>query len=112
MHVGRGGWTWYTGSAGWMYQAAIHELLGLRRRGATLSLNPCVPVMWLDWSIDLRHGRSRYRIVMNNGAHRHGGVETVELDGIEVDANAIPLVDDGETHEIVATLGSPAGTRL
>ena len=51
MHVGRGGWTWYTGSAGWMYQAAIDELLGLRRHGNTISVNPCVPAMWPGYSI-------------------------------------------------------------
>ncbi len=48
MHVGRGGWTWYTGSAGWMYQAAIEALLGLRRHGDTFSINPCIPAMWPD----------------------------------------------------------------
>ena len=51
MHVGRGGWTWYTGSAGWMYQAAIEALLGLRRRGATFSIDPCIPAMWPEYSL-------------------------------------------------------------
>ena len=58
MHVGRGGWTWYTGSAGWMYQAAIEGLLGLRRHGATFSVDPCIPAMWPTFSIDWKHGRA------------------------------------------------------
>ena len=61
MHVGRGGWTWYTGSAGWMYQAAVHALLGLRRSGATVSIEPCIPTVWPEYSLTCRLGRSLYR---------------------------------------------------
>ena len=107
MHVGRGGWTWYTGSAGWMYQAAIHELLGLRRRGNTISVSPCVPAMWPDYSIELRHGSTRYRITVDNSVHRHGGVRLATLDGDNVDPRAIPFVDDGRTHEITIAIGVP-----
>ena len=57
MHVGRGGWTWYTGSAGWMYQAALEGLLGLRRTGSTFSINPNIPAMWVGYSVDWRVGR-------------------------------------------------------
>ena len=64
MHLGRGGWTWYTGSAGWMYQAAIEALLGLRRQGATFSINPCIPARWPEYSLEWRHGRTRYRITV------------------------------------------------
>jgi cyclic beta-1,2-glucan synthetase len=105
MHVGRGGWTWYTGSAGWMYQAAIHELLGLRRHGDTISVSPCVPAMWPEYSIDLRHGGAHYRITVDNAAHRHRGVAQATLDGVNVDARAIPFVDDGRLHEITIALG-------
>ena len=61
MHVGRGGWTWYTGSAGWMYQTAIGSLLGLQRRGDTFSVRPCIPAMWPGFSLEWKHGRTRYR---------------------------------------------------
>jgi cellobiose phosphorylase len=105
MHVGRGGWTWYTGSAGWMYRAAIDELLGLRRAAGTLAIAPCVPAMWPDFAVDLRLGRSRYRITVDNRAHQQGGVRTATLDGAEIDPDAIPYVDDGRTHEIVVVLG-------
>ena len=58
MHIGRGGWTWYTGSAGWMYQAALEALLGLRRNGSTIRLDPCIPAVWPHYSIDWRFGRT------------------------------------------------------
>jgi cyclic beta-1,2-glucan synthetase len=111
LHVGRGGWTWYTGSAGWMYQAAIRELLGIHRRGETLSVRPCVPVMWPNYSVELRHGRSRYRIVVDNARPDQGVEPGAALDGVQVDAQAIPFVDDGKTHDVVIAFHHPAPTR-
>ena len=73
MHVGRGGWTWYTGSAGWMYQAAIDGLLGLQRHGDTFTVAPCIPAMWPACSIDWKHGRSLYRIDIRNPERQHHG---------------------------------------
>ena len=70
MHVGRGGWTWYTGSAGWMYQAAVQALLGLRRSGAHISINPCIPAVWPEYSLEWKIGRSRYRFVVSNPDRR------------------------------------------
>jgi cyclic beta-1,2-glucan synthetase len=107
MHVGRGGWTWYTGSAGWMYQAAIEGLLGLRRAGATFSVDPCVPAMWPGFEIDWRIGATRYRITVTNAGHRGRGVRSVELDGSPVDPRAVPIVDDGETHSVSVVLDRP-----
>jgi cellobiose phosphorylase len=91
-----------------MYQAAVHELLGLRRRGDTISVNPCVPAMWPGYSIDLRHGGTRYRIAVDNSVHRHGGVRLAMLDGVAVDPRAIPFVDDGRTHDIAIAIGVTA----
>jgi cyclic beta-1,2-glucan synthetase len=105
MHVGRGGWTWYTGSAGWMYVAAIEGLLGLRREGATFCVDPCIPAMWPAYAIDWRIGQTLYRIRVTNPRHRCRGVESATLDGIAVDAKAIPLDDDGATHDVVVVLG-------
>jgi cyclic beta-1,2-glucan synthetase len=106
MHVGRGGWTWYTGSAGWMYQTAIEGLLGLCPKGATFAINPCIPAMWPEYTIDWRAGRTLYRIRVTNPEHRHRGVRSVTLDGARVDPAAIPLRDDGETHEVIVVLGA------
>ena len=108
MHLGRGGWTWYTGSAGWMYQAAIEGLLGLRRAGADFSVAPCIPAMWPKFSIDWKVGRTRYRISVINPDHRCRGVRSVELDGAAIDPDAIPLLDDGQVHDVIVQLGDPA----
>jgi cyclic beta-1,2-glucan synthetase len=104
-HVGRGGWTWYTGSAGWMYQAAIDGLLGLRRRGDTFAMDPCIPAMWPECAIDWRHGGSLYRIAIENPERQQRGVRSATLDGATVDAGAIPLLDDGREHDVVIVLG-------
>jgi cyclic beta-1,2-glucan synthetase len=106
MHVGRGGWTWYTGSAGWMYQAAVQALLGLRRTGATMSINPCIPTVWPEYSLIWRVGGTRYRFVVSNPDHLSRGVARAQLDGVDVDAAAIPLVSDGADHEVSILLGS------
>lgn len=108
MHIGRSGWTWYTGSAGWMYQAAVRSLLGLQRHGAIISLNPCIPAVWPGYTLEWRMGRTRYRFTVENPEHRSHGVASAELDGIPVDARAIPLREDGGEHEVRIVLGSVA----
>jgi cellobiose phosphorylase len=112
MHLGRGGWTWYTGSAGWMYQAAIEGLLGLRRAGATFTVAPCIPSIWPGFSIDWRFGQTLYRIAVLNPEHRCGGVRSAHLDGTAVDPETIPLVGDDQIHEVVVLLGDPVSPRI
>jgi cyclic beta-1,2-glucan synthetase len=105
MHYGRGGWTWYTGSAGWMYRAGLESILGLRRRGAALSINPCIPASWPEYRVLWRFGRARYEISVENPERRSRGVLRAELDGRPVDAAAVPLVDDGQVHRVKVVLG-------
>ncbi len=105
MHVGRGGWTWYTGAAGWMYQAAIDAIFGLRREGSMFKIDPCIPAMWPGYTVDWRIGQTLYRITVTNPEHRCRGVQSAELDGVPIDASAIPLRDDGRTHQISVVLG-------
>ena len=112
MHVGRSGWTWYTGSAGWMYQAAIQALLGLRRSGSSISVSPCIPTAWPHYSLEWRVGRTRYRFTVSNPEHRCCGIASAELDGIPIDARAIPLKDDGAAHEVTIVLGADSGLGL
>jgi cyclic beta-1,2-glucan synthetase len=107
MHVGRGGWTWYTGSAGWMYQAAIEALLGLQRRGDTIRIDPCIPTAWPEYSIEWNIDGTRYRILVENPGHHSRGVASAELDGAPVEATAIPLLRDGNAHEVRIVLGTP-----
>jgi cellobiose phosphorylase len=108
MHLGRGGWTWYTGSAGWMYQAAVEAILGLRRHGMTFSVAPSIPAMWPKFSIDWKVEGATYHISVVNAGHRCRGVRSAELDGVPVDPEAIPLLEDGKTHQVVVELGDPA----
>jgi cyclic beta-1,2-glucan synthetase len=105
-HRGRGGWTWYTGAAGWMYRVALEGILGLERRGAFFSVNPCIPSSWPTCSVEWRFGTAHYTIVVDNPERRCRGVASVELDGLPVDRTAIPLSDDGGEHRVRVVLGA------
>ncbi len=107
-HAGRAGWTWYTGSAGWMYRAGLESILGLRRHGATFEVDPCIPASWPEFAISWRFGRTRYDISVVNPERRCKGIAAAELDGVAVDARAIALVDDGEKHEVRLVMGQPS----
>jgi cyclic beta-1,2-glucan synthetase len=111
-HRGRGGWTWYTGSAGWLYRVALEGILGLERRGGVFTLRPCIPSSWPTYSIEWRFGKARYTIVVENPERRCGGVASVELDGSPADPTAIPLADDGRAHRVRVVLGEPAPSAL
>ena len=106
-HVGRGGWTWYTGSSGWMYRAGLEAILGLQVRGATLRVSPTIPRAWPGFEISLRHGGSRYEIAVENPHGVSEGIASTSLDGVALDgpAPAIELRDDGETHRVRVVLG-------
>ena len=108
-HVGRGGWTWYTGSAGWMYRVALERLLGFRVQGATLVLDPCIPRAWPGFQISFRHRSTPYEIRVENPKGVCRGVRTLTLDGEPIatgeGAAAIPLVDDGAPHAVRVGLG-------
>jgi len=105
MHLGRGGWTWYTGSAGWMYQAAIEALLGLHRHGETFSIEPSIPAMWPNFSMQWNVGGTQYSISVLNPHRRCMGVRSAQFDGVPVDHTSIPLVQDGATHHVIVELG-------
>ena len=110
-HVGRGGWTWYTGSAGWMYRAGIEGVLGMRKHDNALSIDPCVPRAWPGFSAVFRHGASRYDIVVNNPHGAGRGVSEMIVDGraLEAGEHSVQLVDDGAHHSVTVTLGQPGG---
>jgi cyclic beta-1,2-glucan synthetase len=106
-HAGRGGWSWYTGSAGWMYRAGLESLLGLRRRGGTFLVDPCIPSSWPEYRIVWRFLDSRYEITVSNPRRLCRGVGAATLDGAPISAMAIPLVNDGATHDVRILLGEP-----
>jgi cyclic beta-1,2-glucan synthetase len=104
-HVGRGGWTWYTGSAGWMYRAGMESILGFRFRAGKLVIDPCIPRAWPGFQIRFRYHGARYEIRVENPNGVMRGVSHVELDGEPVTAAAIALSDDGATHHVRVVLG-------
>jgi len=105
-HMGRAGWTWYTGSAGWMYRAGLESILGLRRHGDTFEVDPCVPASWPEYAITWRVGRTIYDIGVANPDRVCRGVATATLDGAPVDHRAMQLVDDGGVHRVRLVLGT------
>jgi len=106
-HVGRGGWTWYTGSAGWLYRAGLEAILGVRRAGKFLLLDPCIPTAWPGFEIVVKHGSARYEIAVENPRGVNRGVAYAELDGKTLPEGPvrIPLADDGATHKVSVRLG-------
>jgi len=104
-HTGRGGWTWYTGSASWLYRVAIETILGFKLRGTSLRCEPCLPPAWPGFEMKYRHGSATYRISVDNSAGTGCGVRSVELDGQRLSDNLVPLADDAKTHEVRVQLG-------
>ena len=105
-HVGRGGWTWYTGAAGWLYRAGLEWILGFRKRGNMLSIDPCIPRGWKGFEISYRHGRTRYRITVENPNGVSRRVTRISLDGNPLPSDGlVPLVDDGGEHQVQVVLG-------
>jgi cyclic beta-1,2-glucan synthetase len=93
-----------------MYRAGLESILGLKRRGTSFELDPCIPAGWPEYSITWRFGSTRYEILVANPAHRCRGIAVVELDGMPADPTAIPLVDDGATHRVRVVLGEREAT--
>ena len=98
--LGRGGWTWYTGSASWMYRVGLEGILGLKKRGDTLFIEPRAPASWEEYSIEYRHGGSVYAIVVRNDDAAAGMAGEVKVDGQVSPDGSIRLVDDGKRHEV------------
>jgi cellobiose phosphorylase len=110
-HTGRGGWSWYTGSAGWLYRLIVESLLGLQLQttaaGARLLIVPCLPLDWPGYAVEYRYGRTRYDIEVNQVSARAEPVD-VHLDGERLDVSWVPLADDGRHHTVVMRIGELA----
>jgi cyclic beta-1,2-glucan synthetase len=105
-HAGRGGWTWYTGAAGWLHRAGLEWILGFRKRGSSLRMDPCIPRWWKGFAISYRHGRTLYRIEVENPRGVCRGVSRISLDGAAVTGEpVIALADDGLEHTVRVVLG-------
>ena len=105
-HIGRGGWTWYTGSAGWMYTAGIEGILGVQRRGDHVIVNPCIPPEWPGFELTLSIDGTHYAIRVENASKRGVGVSSVVMDGAVLfslgEETSLPL--DGRDHNVLITL--------
>jgi cyclic beta-1,2-glucan synthetase len=104
-HVGRGGWTWYTGSSSWLYRVGLEALLGFRVEGDRLVLTPCVAPQWRNYEITYRHRTATYHLCFENPAGAQRGVRRLEVDGVAQDGAAVHLIDDGKLHEVHVVLG-------
>ena len=104
-HNGRGGWTWYTGSAGWMYRAGLESILGFKLQKDRLEIDPCVPRWWREFEIVYRRGRAVYRIKVENPLGVNRGVVNIEVDGLPQEF--VALTDDDKTHNIRVVMGEP-----
>jgi len=104
-HTGRGGWTWYTGSAGWMYRAVLEYILGFKLAGNILRIDPCIPRGWREFELTYRRGKTTYRIKVENPTGVCRGIARVEIDRVMQTKEEIPLVDDEATHEVRIEMG-------
>jgi cyclic beta-1,2-glucan synthetase len=106
-YVGRGGWTWYTGSAGWMQRAGVESILGLRIEADVLHLNPCIPKTWPRFAITVRFHSARYEILVENPNGVCRGIVAATVDGTAVGQRPLNLkmVDDGVNHDVLVRLG-------
>jgi cyclic beta-1,2-glucan synthetase len=99
--VGRGGWTWYTGSASWMYRVGLEAILGFVKEGDRLRLDPRVPAAWPEFGLEYRHGGTVYEIMVERPAAARSGAQEVVLDGRVLAGEWVELVDDGGRHAVV-----------
>ena len=109
-HVGRGGWTWYTGSSGWMYRVGLEAILGIRRMGKTLQIDPCIPKTWASYQVTYRVGETTFQISVENPTGVNRGVKQIKLDGNVLNGNAVPLLEDGGQHQVNVMLGAVGAT--
>ncbi|HEX3595352.1 MAG TPA: glucoamylase family protein [Polyangiaceae bacterium] len=115
-NAGRGGWTWYTGAAGWMYRIGLEHILGIRLEEGELAIAPCVPAHFTRFEVDYKSGGSTYRIVVDNPDGVATGIAEVTLDGKVVAAGPrgvrIPLTGEGTAHEVRVRMAHVATQRL
>ena len=104
-HTGRGGWSWYTGSAAWLYRAGVESILGFALRGDLLTVEPCIPPTWPGFTITYRHGLARYRIVVDNPEGVTKGVRSMTLDNAPVTPGDIRLERSAGDHEVRIVMG-------
>jgi cellobiose phosphorylase len=104
-HSGRGGWTWYTGSGGWMYKAGLESILGFQKLGNKLLIDPCIPQKWPEYTIRYKYFESIYNITVKNPEGVNKGVKTIAEGSQTREGNILELVNDGKVHDIEVLMG-------
>ncbi len=104
-HIGRGGWTWYTGAAGWMYMAGLEYILGFQKKGDSIIMDPCIPTQWKEYEIRYKYKSTNYHIIVKNPDGISKGVDQLLLDGIPMEGQSFPLNDDKLLHEVEVLMG-------
>ncbi len=99
-HIGRGGWSWYTGSSSWMYRSAIESILGFKLENDRIRLTPCLPKNWDGFEMVYRRGKTTFTIKVLN----HQRTNSVEIDGVVNAQNEIPVSEDGKKHNVVVRI--------
>jgi len=110
--LGRGGWTWYTGSASWMYRVGLEQILGFTKVGDTLRMAPCVPRAWPSFEVRYQFGSSRYDIIVREPADIQARGARFALDGVPSDDDVLQLVDDGRAHTVIVSAQRAAAPAL
>jgi cyclic beta-1,2-glucan synthetase len=105
-HTGRGGWTWYTGSAGWMYRVGIEAILGITLRRGAIHIDPCIPKAWPGFEVIYRPSAATYRILVENPDGVNRGVVRVEVDGVEITGQDVPVAKGSSEHVVRVVLGA------
>jgi cellobiose phosphorylase len=105
---GRAGWSWYTGSAGWLYQAGLHHILGIEYKPDGFSIDPCIPSAWKDFSLEYRHQNRTFVIQVSNPSGVETGVRSVNVEGIQIEGDIIPYEHPsyGTTVTVMAVMGT------
>lgn len=104
--AGRGGWSWYTGSAAWLYRVGLESILGFKQSGDRLVIDPCIPPDWRDYQIIYQYRSAKYRISVENPQGLERGVSTIHVDGRLMENGEVTLADDGQDHDVRVFMGS------
>jgi cyclic beta-1,2-glucan synthetase len=100
-HIGRGGWTWYTGSSGWMYKVGLEDILGFNKNEDILTIDPCIPNNWSQYTIVYKHSRTTFNITIKNPNNCSSGVKSLSINGIDIPDKKIDLktYEGDQSHE-------------
>ena len=104
--TGKAGWSWYTGSAGWMYQCLLHSQLGISKRGDRLFIEPALPALYHSWEIDYQYGTALYRIKVENDSGQGVSIYSITVDGVPEMGGSIRLIDDRDIHNVLVIMST------